>query len=224
MIKTLSILLVDDHPIIIDAYKNSLNQYKKNNNYHLLIDSAYCCETALQCIENRSNSKSYNIVFIDIRLPPSKDGKFNSGKDLAYYFKKEFSDTKIIIITGYYDPLTLGQILQSVNPDGLLFKGDIGQTTINDVMTDILNGIPSYSATILKLLRQKISSDIVLNKIDKQLLYELSKGSKTKDLTKTIPLSIGGIEKRKRHLKEVFGTCKKDDSELIDAAIHKGFI
>ena len=224
MIKTLSILLVDDHPIIVDTYKISLDQYKKNNNYHFLIDSAYCCETAIQCIENRSSSKSYDIAIIDVMLPPSKDGKFNSGEDLAYLFKKKFPDTKIIIITGHFDALILGQILQSVNPDGLLFKGDIGHSTISDLMTDVLNDIPSYSATILKLLRQKISSDIILSKTDKQLLYELAKGSKTKDLTKTLPLSIGGIEKRKRYLKEVFDTCKQDDSALINAAKNKGFI
>lgn len=222
MIKTLSILLVDDHPIIVDAYKNSLQQYKKTNNYHFLIDAAYCCETAKQCIENRKNSKSYDIAFVDIRLPSSKDGKMVSGKDLACSLKKEFPKIKVVIITGHYDALLLGDILQSVNPDALLFKGDIRQNTVIDAMVDVLNNTPFYSATILKLLRQKISSDIILDKTDKQLLYELSKGTKTKDLTKTLPLSIGGIEKRKRYLKEVFDA--PDDCVLIESAKTKGFL
>lgn len=223
MIKTLSILLVDDHPIILDAYKNSLNAYKKNNNYHFLIDSASCCETALRCIINKGETKSYDIVFLDLRLPQSNDGKMSSGEDIARYLRKKYPQTRIIIVTGYYDELILGHILQNIDPDGLLFKGDINQTTIINALIDILNKIPSYSKTILNLLRQKISSDIVLDKTDKQLLYELAKGTKTKDLTRTLPLSMSGIERRKRYLKEVFDTEKKDDSFLIDAAKHKGF-
>ena len=106
----------------------------------------------------------------------------------------------------------------------MLFKGDVGLSTVSEALTSVLNDEPFYSKTILRLLRQKISSDIALSRVDKLLLYEISKGTMTKDLTKTIPLSIGGIEKRKRHLKELFNTVKQDDLALINAAKKKGFV
>lgn len=217
----LKLLLIDDHPIILEAYSNSIKQFESDNEgYNFHIDKALDCDSALAAI----SESNYNIVFLDLRLPASKNGKYKSGEDLAKLLKKDFKETKIIIITGYYDVLLLGKLLQNLNPDGLLFKGDVGSSTCTDALLSVLFNIPFYSSTILKLLRQKISSKIVLNKTDKLLLFELAKGTKTKDLTKVLPLSIGGVEKRKRHLKEIFDSTRKDDSELIQAAINKGFI
>lgn len=217
----LRLLLIDDHPIIVDAYSNSIKQFETNNEgYKFHIDKALCCDSALLAL----NEHTYDIIFLDLRLPPSKNGKYKSGEDLANLINREFKNTKIIIITGHYDVLLLGKLLQSLNPDGLLFKGDVGSNTCSDALVSVLFNIPFYSPTILKLLRQKMSSNIALSKTDKKLLYELAKGTKTKDLTKVLPLSIGGVEKRKRYLKELFDSNKKDDSELIQAAIDKGFI
>jgi DNA-binding NarL/FixJ family response regulator len=217
----LRLLLVDDHPIIVEAYSNSIQHFEANNEgYKFHIDKALCCDSALLALKEHP----YDIVFLDLRLPASKDGKYQSGKDLSLFVKKNFKNTKIIIITGHYDVLLLGTLLQNLNPDGLLFKGDVGSNTCADALISVLFNIPFYSATILKLLRQKMASNIILSKTDKLLLNELAKGTKTKDLTKVLPLSIGGVEKRKRHLKEVFNSSKKNDSELIQAAIDKGFI
>jgi len=218
---SLRLLLIDDHPIIVEAYSNSITQFQANNNgYNIHVDKALCCDSALTALKENI----YDIIFLDLRLPASKDGKYKSGEDLAKLLKRDFEETKIIIITGYYDVLLLGKLLQNLNPDGLLFKGDVVSNTCSDALESVLFNIPFYSTTILKLIRQKISSSIVLSKTDKLLLYELAKGTKTKDLSHVLPLSIGGVEKRKRHLKELFDSTRKDDSELIQAAIDKGFI
>jgi DNA-binding NarL/FixJ family response regulator len=163
-------------------------------------------------------------VFLDIRLPKSKDAKYLSGKDIGLYLKSQFVKTKIIVVTGHNDAFILDFVLQDLNPDGLLFKGDIIANTIAEALTSVIKNEPFYSITVLKLLRKKISSNIIINKVDKILLLEISKGTKTKDLTKVLPLSIGGIEKRKRQLKELFETTKKDDLALITAAKEKGFV
>jgi len=221
MSKTISILLVDDHPLIIDAYTNSLGLFQdKNPNYKINIDSSNCCQSTIDILQDNT----YDIIFLDVRLPPTADGKFKSGNDIAYYIQKTQLDTKIVMITGHYDSFTLGNILQNINPIGLLFKGDIDQEILNIALNAILNDVPFYTVTILKLLRKNISSKIILDKTDKLLLHEISKGKKTKELTKSVPLSVGGIEKRKRQLKDLFGTSNKDDEELVKSAIRKGFL
>ena len=63
-----------------------------------------------------------------------------------------------------------------------------------------------------------------MDKIDRQILYELSIGTKTKDLPNIVPLSIAGIEKRKRILKRVFDVEYQGDKALITKAREKGFI
>jgi len=220
MIKS-RILMIDDNPIITEAYSNSIIHFQTDNedfNFH--IDVAYCCDSALLLLEDNS----YEVIFLDIRLPASKNKKFKSGEDLGFFIKKKFPNTKIIVITGYNDPLIIGKLLQNLNPEGLLFKGDVDSKTCPKALVSIMYNIPFYSSTILKLIRKKISSEILLSKTNKTLLYELAKGTKTKDLTKVLHLSVGGVERRKRHLKEVFQTDLKDDSALVVAAKEKGFI
>jgi hypothetical protein len=77
---------------------------------------------------------------------------------------------------------------------------------------------------VIKLLRDQIVNDFVLDNYDRKILYELSIGTRIKDLPKLIPLSIAGIEKRKRNLKRMFNVKKMDDRELLISAKEKGFI
>ena len=85
-------------------------------------------------------------------------------------------------------------------------------------------GSPYYSKSVLELFRKQSSIDYRLDKIDRQLLYEMSIGTKMKDLPKIIPMSMAGLEKRKKHLKEIFEILNNDDRELILKAKEKGFI
>lgn len=78
------ILLVDDHPLIIDAYTISLKLFEKANpNYTLEISSANCCQSASELLKKNI----YSIAFLDVRLPPSNNKKLNSGEDLSFNFE-----------------------------------------------------------------------------------------------------------------------------------------
>ncbi|MDO5968952.1 response regulator [Flavivirga aquimarina] len=223
MIKTIKTLLVDDHQLVIDSYKNYINLYEGYNpKIKFKVTFVTDTDEAINCIKKANTP--FGLVFLDIRIPKSKDGKFKSGEDVGMYIRNNSPETKIIVITGYNNSLILSNILQNLNPDGLLYKSDIVCNTLSESLDSILNDIPFYSSTILKLLRKKISSKIVLDRIDKQLLNELSKGTKTKDLPKALPLSRAGIEKRRRNLKELFGVTSNDSDVLISSVIKKGFL
>ena len=76
----------------------------------------------------------------------------------------------------------------------------------------------------MKLLRKEISNDFLLDKIDRKLLYELSIGTMMKDLPEVLFLSLAAVEKRKRHLKQIFDVQSPYDKELLLKAKEKGFI
>ncbi|PWH83980.1 DNA-binding response regulator [Algibacter marinivivus] len=224
MTKFIRVLLIDDHPIIIDAYKNSLEQINAlNSDLKFIVDSATCGDSALSKYELSLKNKPYDLIFVDINLP-SNISKITSGEVLASIFKNLRHNVKIVIITGHYNALKFYNILQNINPDGLLYKSDIGIKAITKVVEDVINNVPYYSTSILQLLRKNISSKTTLNNIDKLLLYALNNGSKMKELKELLPLSQGGIEKRKRILKEVFKTQKQDDKALLKAAEENGFL
>ncbi|MFV0573497.1 MAG: response regulator [Xanthomarina gelatinilytica] len=221
MKKAIRVLLIDDHPFSLEGYKlvlNELHSKQKINQYYT--DEAYCCETALNYIKN----KSYDLVILDISLPPSEDGLFQSGLDLGRLLTKKNPITKIIVITSHNDPLLLNNILYTLSPKGFLYRGDINARILSDSIVSILNNNTYFSTLILNLIHKNLSSNIILDAKDKQILYELSKGVKTIDLKNVIPLSQAGIEKRKRLLKETFKTKQLDDTALIKAAIETGFL
>jgi len=82
MSQVIKILMVDDHPIIIEGYQNTL-MATKNEDQTLIIDTANDCDTANLLMQKSAQDVPYDVLFFDIRLPGSKDGKITSGEDLV---------------------------------------------------------------------------------------------------------------------------------------------
>lgn len=219
------VLIIDDHPLICNAYKRALNQVmKEDSEIEILIDSAVDCDQASEMINNNWSSKGYDLVFLDIRLPASADRKILSGEDLGEMIRKKHPSAKIIVSTTFNDNYRIQNIFRSLNPEGFLIKNDLDPKELVSAIMDILNGGVHYSNTVSNLLRKRMFNEINVDKWDRMLLYELSIGTKMKDMPDIIPLSIAGIEKRKRILKELFEVEGQGDKALILKAREKGFI
>jgi len=220
--QTNTVLIIDDHPIIADAYKSALLKItSEDKTIDFSIEMVTTCDAAFEKI---NNNKAIDLIFLDMKLPKSSDGQFLSGEDLGVEIRKQLPDTKIIVATTYNDNYRVNNILKSINPEGFLIKNDITPSDLITAIETVVKGTPYYSKTVLKLLRTHVNHDFFLDKIDRQLLYELSIGAKMVDLPKTIPMSIGGIERRKRQLKEIFDIQKESDKVLVELAKDKGFI
>ena len=225
MSKLIKILVIDDHPIIVDAYKLTLKLASANSNeLNFEIDSANSCDTAIVKISNASLGRAFDIVFLDIRLPPSNDGKILCGEDLGIKIRDEYKHIKIIVSTTYNDSYKISSILRSINPDGFLVKNDLTQDVLLEAINTVILEPPFYSKTVMKLLRKQSANDFVIDKIDRKILYELSNGTKMNELPNVLPLSIAALERRKRILKDVFNVIGKGDRDLLVLAQEKGFI
>ncbi|MFD1293009.1 response regulator [Lutibacter holmesii] len=225
MSKIYSVLIVDDHPIIADAYKSAFD-YISSENDELKFDITIVnnSDDAIETITKASKANGIDIVFLDISLPPSTDGKILSGEDIGIKIRQIIPNCKIIIATTFNDNYRIQVILKNVNPDGFLIKNDVNKNELVTSIKTILADTPYYSKSVLELFRKQSSIDYKLDKIDRQLLYEMSIGTKMKDLPKIIPMSMTGLEKRKKHLKVLFEVKENDDRELILKAKEKGFI
>lgn len=223
--KTYSVLIIDDCPIISEAYKNSFSIVSSNNKeMEFSINIADNSDSAVEKIKYYSKRKDLDFALLDISIPPSKDHKILSGEDLASMVKQMIPKTRIIISTNFDDNFLMYNILENIDPDGFLIKHDLKSEDLVSAINSVIENPPYYSKSVLKLMRRRISNGYCLDKIDRQLLYELSNGAKMKDLPEVLPLSIGGIEKRKRRLKNIFDIKKRNDRELIHIAKEKGFI
>lgn len=221
-----TVLLIDDHPLITNSYTSAFRYLEKQNeglSFH--IDIAHSCEVAYEKIlDFHSNKRNPDIVFLDISLPPSKDGAILSGEDLGLKMNKMMPGTKIIVSTTFNDNYRVHSLFRNLDPDGFLVKNDITPKNLVEAIDTVLTDPPYYSKTIIKLLRNEVTSDFVLDAIDRRLLYELSIGTMMKDLPDILNLSLPALEKRKRRMKQVFDAESPYDKELLLKAREKGFI
>ncbi|MEL4455030.1 response regulator [Lutimonas vermicola] len=219
------VLIIDDHPLICEQYIKALQEVMtENEQLNMRIESAGDCDTAREKIKNTLIEGGWDLVFLDIRLPSSKDRKVLSGEDLGEMIRKNHPLAKIIVATTFNDNYRIQNIFKSLNPEGFLIKNDLDTKELVNAIQKIMQGGVHYSNTVSSLHRKQMFTEIKIDKIDRQILYELSLGTRMKDLPKIVPLSIAGIEKRKRILKEVFDVEDQGDKALIMKARELGFI
>lgn len=224
MTETIKILMIDDHPMIIEGYQNTL-QFTKKENQVLVIDIANNCDEAIHFMDKSiKNNSPYQVLFVDISLPPSKDGLMNSGEDLAIYARKILPQAKIIILTMFDESYRIHNIIKTINPEGFLIKSDLTSSELSSAFQAVLNNPPFYSGTVNSHLRKTNESDIVIDDKNRRILYLLSQGAKNKSLATHLDISLSAIEKRKKQLKEIFLIDDGQDETLINEARKKGFI
>lgn len=219
----MNILMVDDHPFIIEGYKNTLvENCKLPEDFN--IDIAADCEEANVLIKNNVGANPYDIALIDVQLPPSKDGTITSGEDVARILKDSHPGVKVIILTMHNEDSRIHNILQSINPEGFLIKSDLSSSELVRAFDDVMSGKTYYSSTVNNHFRKVITNNFTLDQKNLQILYHLSRGIQTKNLSDYINLSLSAIEKRKNHIKELFDIKSGNDQALIEEARKRGFV
>ena len=225
MTQPFKVLIIDDHPMIIESYERILGSISSTySHYTFNIHTACCCDSANKIIDELIDQSIIDLVFLDISLPPSKKGIMTSGEDIGVKLRGIYPNVKIIVATMYNNNYRLINILKSFNPEGLLVKTELGSQDIREAILSILSDTPYYSKSVLKLIRQHVSNDINLDSIDRYLLYQISIGTKTKNLPDYIPLSLSAIEQRKRKLNTAFNTEENSDKTLLKHAKENGFL
>lgn len=213
--KKINILIVDDHPMIIDAYISILNNHV--NSYNFNIYCAYNSEEAFKIIDQNSKLKNkIDIALIDVSLPPYKEEKILCGGDLAKVFKERYPLSKVIMITMHDEGMIIDKIITKVNPEGFINKSDVGFDTFSKVFEIILGGEKFISKTINNSIKELNNRKFGFDSIDYEIISLLEKGIKTKDLPNYIPLTLSAIEKRKAKIKFQVLNNSGNDEELIN--------
>ncbi|KJD36927.1 transcriptional regulator [Tamlana sedimentorum] len=223
MTESIKILMIDDHPMIIEGYQNTL-LFTKKEHQELKIDIANNCDEAVALINKSVNQIPYDVLFVDISLPPSSDGVMSSGEDLAEYAKSVLPKAKIVVLTMFNESFRIHNIIKTIDPEGFLIKSDLTSSELASAFQAVLNNPPFYSGTVNQHIRKSLTTDIVIDEKNRKILYLLSQGIKTKNLAQHLGISLSAIEKRKKHLREIFEVEDGQDETLINKARKTGFI
>lgn len=221
MLNHYQILIVDDHPFIIEAYKNALKSYSAEG-FQYTVSQANNCKSAYELLTGDQNH--FDIAFLDISMPPYEEKNLHSGEDLAKMIRKILPECKIILLTMHTELIKINNIIKDINPNGLVIKNDLTFDELLLAFDKILNNDNYYSQTVIKFVSQSQYDNIQIDEFDKQILFHLSKGIKTKDIPTYVPLSLSAVEKRKLGLKELLHLKGGSDVELISEAKNKGLI
>ncbi len=224
MIEKIKILMIDDHPMIIEGYQNTL-LFTKKESQELDIDIANNCDEAIAYMDQSIQDEApYDVLFVDISLPPSTDGLMNSGEDLAEYARRILPRSKIIILTMFNESFRIHNIIKTIDPEGFLIKSDLTSSELASAFQAVLNNPPFYSGTVNSHIRKSITSDIVIDDKSRKILHLLSQGVKTKNLASHLDISLSAVEKRKKQLREIFEVSDGQDETLLNEARKKGFV
>ncbi|GGZ85886.1 response regulator [Algibacter mikhailovii] len=224
MTEKIKILMIDDHPMIIEGYQNTL-LFTKKDNQELIIDIANNCDEAVRSMDKSVElDLPYDILFVDISLPPSSDGSMTSGEDLAEYARKILPNAKVIILTMFNESFRIHNIIKTIDPEGFLIKSDLTSSELASAFQAVLNNPPFYSGTVNSFIRKSITNDIVIDDKNRKILYLLSQGVKTKNLAPHLDISLSAVEKRKKQLREIFEVNDGQDETLLREARKTGFV
>jgi len=218
-IKEVKILMVDDHHMILEGYENVLSR-STIMDVLLNIEMADNCDLAWE----KMGSGNYNIVMLDINFPVLEGSKFLSGEDLGIKIKKEYPAIKVIILTVLEDSFRLHNILNNLNPEGFLLKGEVTAKKLIECIETVITTPPYYGPKISKILHTRATHKFSLDETDRIILYQLSLGTKTKDLPNEANLSLRAVEDRKKKLKRIFGVKGEGDKALLDKARESGYL
>lgn len=223
MNRKLKILMIDDHPLILEGYSKILIENRADL-YEMRIETAHSCDEAMSRIESSLGGKAYDIFFLDMSLPPSTDREFLSGEDIGKEIRKVSPHSKLAVLTMFSENLRLLNIMKSLKPDAFMIKSDVGSKEFLEAFDNILQGKTYSSQTIHDLMRKQITHHYEITKTDQDILFHLSQGLKSKEIPDFVPISLASIEKRKKVMRDAFGVEDVRDITLINKAKELGFL
>ena len=221
--RVIRILAVDDHEMTTTGYKYIL-EAEEFDDFEVKVEAATSFEMGKAKIEFSARSLLYDIILLDIQLFPSHSKEIRSGEDLGILAREIVPDSKVVFMSSYSDNLRINSIFKSVDPDGYMVKSEINEKSLRTMVETVVTKPPYYTAGAFAAIRRRMTNDVVLDELDKKILYYISIGTRTKDIAPLISSATTTVESRKRQLKTLFGIENGNDINLIEEARKKGFI
>jgi DNA-binding NarL/FixJ family response regulator len=215
-----NILIVDDHPFIIEGYKNAITRYNPKE-YDFTILQAHDCRSAYDLIEDEA-TPNFDVAFLDISMPAYEEKDIFSGEDLAKLLLTKMPHCKIILLTMYTELLKIKTIIRTINPNGLIIKNDLTFDELLFAFDKVMKNDKYYSQSVVKMVNQSAHNSIEIDEFDKQILFHLSKQTPMDQIPQYIPISLNALERRKVNLKELLKIKSGSDEELLKEAKSKG--
>lgn len=206
----INIVIVDDHPIVIEGLKIMLS----NKPFFHISETFIHGSEVISFVKNND----VDILLLDISLPDI------SGIQLCENIKKISPDTSVIMFSNRSERSIIMQCIQN-GASGYLLK-NVSLEELMDCFQGALSGnIVFCNETkniISKPSPQELTSTPRLTKREKQILQFLAKGKTSNEIANELCLSPLTVDTHRKNLLNKFSA--KNSAELVNIAIQQNMI
>ncbi len=221
--KTRHTLIIEDIPLLRDFYQDTLRAMSGTGDL-FSITVVHSFKTLVNDLKIAAQTQAYDMVVLDIRLVDHITKEHYDGETFGIHIRQLMPKTKILVITEYDDSYRCHTIFQNLNPDGFMAKSSLTVGEFKKAVGLLLNGQNYYCPTVSKYVKRNMIPSRTIDDLDRSILHFLSNHFTLKEISKQMPLSISGIEKRKRNLAQFFDLEDNTTASLVQAAKKHGFI
>ncbi|MBA3377575.1 MAG: response regulator transcription factor [Chloroflexota bacterium] len=210
----ISVLLVDDHPVVIEGLRKLLEAAGD-------IDVTGTAHDAAQAIE-RAKTLRPDVILLDLRMPGA------TGIQATRRLREQAFEGAIILLTSYGDQAYVRQALEA-GADGYLLKSTPSDELIDSIRSGA-KGRRQLSPELLDgvlqdfggLAREKTVRDSDLSDDDLDILRLAGKGATNREIGLSLNRSEIAIKKRLQVIFAKLGAV--DRANAVAEAIRRGLI
>ncbi|WP_292010704.1 response regulator transcription factor [Chryseobacterium sp.] len=200
----IDILIVDDHPVVIEGLKMMMKEHPIFN----IIKNFTSGSEVLHCIK----SNKVDIILLDVNLPDI------NGIELCRKIKKISSDTIVIMFSNRFERNIVMQCIQN-GASGYLLK-NISIEELIDCIKGAISGNIVFCKETKEIIGKPSESELNiprLTKREKQILQLLASGKTSINIAEELFLSPLTIDTHRKNLLQKFKA--KNSTELITFAL-----
>lgn len=209
-----TILIADDHPLVIEGVKSLL---ATSNNYKIVLE-ANDGQRAIDLLT--SKNQPIDILLLDVNMP------LLSGIEVCIKAKHFQPDIKVLLLSMYHNLAVVREALKA-EADGFILK-NTGKDELIKALDKVINGGTYFSQDILPIITQLVKKDTIavkngaiLTEREREILRLIVQEYTSEVIGEKLFISKKTVEKHRANILEKTG-CKSTIG-LVKFALENGY-
>ncbi len=186
--RPIEILIVDDHPMVIEGLKSLLEDEEG-----ILVKD---CFTDGQSTLTYLDNNEADVILLDVNLPDI------NGVDMVKPILDRRTNVKILVLSTYNEGSIITKMIKS-GVKGYLLK-NVGANELTSAIYQVFNGGEYYDQSVQTVLTETEAQETVqlpkLTRREKHVLALIAQGKRTNDIAAELFISPLTVETHRRNL------------------------
>lgn len=151
-----NILIVEDHPVLLQAYISKMKNYGDLFTDLSFISATNCQDALMQINTYKDNNEPIDYAIIDVNLDPFNEIK--SGIDLVFEIKVKHCNCKVLILTSFTNPLAIYNLINCIDVKIIVCKSDIDGSFFDKIF-ELFDKEDNFMSETVKIEMKNITTN-----------------------------------------------------------------